>query len=171
MAIRLNKKSDFKEIPRDDRQKRIDSALLRYAKRPDALIEILHIVQESYGFIPLSLMATIARRLKLPASRIYGVVTFYHFFSTTPKGEHTCVVCTGTACHVKGSKEILDKVQKTYAVRSGETTPDGKLGLQTARCLGCCSLGPAVVIDDQIVPKSDAQKVIALIRERMGQKP
>ncbi|OIO38306.1 MAG: hypothetical protein COT00_05115 [Candidatus Omnitrophica bacterium CG07_land_8_20_14_0_80_50_8] len=169
MSSGLNRLTDLeKPATEDARLKRIQTALKRYDARPDALIEILHIVEESYGYVPLWMMALLAKEMKVPPSRIYGVVTFYHFFSLKPKGEHTCVVCTGTACHVRGSQRVLNDIEDEFSVRAGETTPDGKLGLQTARCLGCCSLGPVTVIDNEIIPKSEPEKIVALIHEKAG---
>ncbi|OIO38193.1 MAG: hypothetical protein AUJ72_02840 [Candidatus Omnitrophica bacterium CG1_02_46_14] len=169
MTLPLNYKKDLAKPPEDDmRLKRIQSALKRHNRRPDALIEILHIAEESYGYIPLWMMAYLAKEMKVSPSRIYGVVTFYHFFSLKAKGDHTCVVCTGTACHVKGSAKVLNEIEETFSVRAGETTPDGKLGLQIARCLGCCSLSPVAVMDNQIIPKAMPNKMVALIHEKAG---
>src|SRR6516165_644830 len=85
--------------------------------------------------------------MKLPPSKVYGVATFYHFFSLKPKGEHTCVVCTGTACYVKGAGDLLTAVERAVNAHAGETTAGGKLSLLTARCLGACGIAPAVVLD------------------------
>jgi bidirectional [NiFe] hydrogenase diaphorase subunit len=114
------------------------------------------------------MMAYLSKEMKVPPSRIYGVVTFYHFFSLKPKGEHTCVVCTGTACHVKGSLKVLNQIEEEFTVKAGGMTADGKLGVQTARCLGCCSLGPVAVFDNDIVPKAEPEKLVALIHEKAG---
>jgi bidirectional [NiFe] hydrogenase diaphorase subunit len=92
----------------------------------------------------------IARGLKAPPSRVYGVATFYHFFSFKPRGEHTCVVCLGTACYVKGAGDVLAALEKEAGVASGGTTKDGKVSLLTARCLGACGIAPAVVYDNQV---------------------
>ena len=167
MNPKLNTLDAIKNAPAEDsRSKRVQAALKRNG-RQDSLIEILHMVQEYYGYIPLWMMNFLAKEMKVPASRIYGVATFYHFFSLKPKGDHTCVVCTGTACHVKGSKDVIDKVAKEFSIEPGETTPDGKLGLQTARCLGCCSLGPVVVLDNEIVAKVDKDKIVALVKKKL----
>ena len=99
---------------------------------------------------------------------MFGVVTFYHFFSLKPKGKHTCLVCTGTACYVKGAQDILTTIEKTYGLKPGEVTPDDRLGLQTARCIGACGLAPAIVVDEQVVAKVDAAKVGSLIEARIG---
>ena len=171
MKSKLNPLDAFKNTaPEDSRIKRIQGALKRCEGRRDVLIEILHMVQEYYGYVPLWVMNYLAKEMKVPASRIYGVVTFYHFFSLKPKGDHTCVVCTGTACHVKGSKDVIDKVAHEFSIQPGETTPDGKLGLQTARCLGCCSLGPVVVLDNEIVAKADKDKIVPLIKKTLESK-
>jgi len=166
---RLNHLKDLEKPGEDDaRMKRIQMVLKRHEKRADALIEILHTVEESYGFVPLWMMAYLSKEMKIAPSRIYGVVTFYHFFSLKPKGEHTCVVCTGTACHVKGSMRVLNHIEEQFLVKAGGMTADGKLGLQTARCLGCCSLGPVAVVDNQIVGKAEPEKLAALIHEKAG---
>ena len=166
---RLNRTADLAMPAGEDaRLKRIQTALNRNARRADSLIEILHIVEESYGFIPLWMMAYLSKELRVPPSRRYGVVTFYHFFSLKPRGEHTCVVCTGTACHVKGSMSVLRAIEDEFAVRPGETTEGGKLGLQTARCLGCCSLGPVAVFDNELLPKVESGKITALIHRKTG---
>lgn len=152
----------------DARLKRITGAMTRQQKRADALIEILHVVQECYGYVPVPMMKLLSKELRVPPSRIFGVVTFYHFFSLKPKGEHTAVVCTGTACHVKGAKQILDRLESEFKVKAGDTTEDGKLGLQTARCIGCCSLGPVCVVDDEILSKTQADRVVAVVRQKAG---
>ena len=95
----------------------------------------------------------VARALKLPPSRVYGVATFYHFFSLAPRGEHTCVVCLGTACFVKGAGDLLASVEKSLGVTAGHTTADGKVSLLTARCLGACGIAPAVVFDNEVAGK------------------
>lgn len=169
MIPQLNRSTDLAKLSEDDtRLKRIQVALKRCERRSDSLIEILHIIEESYGYIPLWMMVHLSKELKVAPSRIYGVVTFYHFFSLKPKGEHTCVVCTGTACHVKGSMQVLNGIEDEFSVRAGETTADGKLGLQTARCLGCCSLGPVSVFDNELHPKVETAKLAALIHQKTG---
>ena len=95
--------------------------------------------------------------LRVPLSRAYGVATFYHYFTLKPAGEHTCVVCTGTACYIKGAGQLLTTMEKDLGIRPGETTPDGKVSLLTARCFGSCGLAPAVVYDQQVAGKVTAQ--------------
>lgn len=149
----------------DPRYKLVDRTLKRFHYQQDALIEVLHTAQEAFGFLDDDLMIYIARALKLPQSWVYGVATFYHFFSLEPQGEHTCVVCMGTACYVKRAAEIIATVQDEFGIAPGETTADGKLSLATARCLGSCGLAPVMVIDDQVLGKETPDTAITQLRE------
>jgi bidirectional [NiFe] hydrogenase diaphorase subunit len=167
----------LKEAPRtaditkaDTRYKRIAAAMTKHQRRPDALIEVLHKVQDAFGYVPLDAMRFIAREMRIPPARIYGVVTFYHFFSLKPKGRHNCVICTGTACHVKGAQAIVQEIQRKLHLKPGQTTPDGKLGVQIARCIGCCGLAPAVVLDDQVLAKVDPAEIVGVLQARLGGK-
>ena len=109
----------------DPRFKLVDRTLKRFQYQQDALIEVLHTAQEVFGFLEDDLLIYVARQLKLPLSWVYGVATFYHFFSLKPQGEHTCTVCMGTACYVKQAAEILALLQSEFGVAPGQTTPDG----------------------------------------------
>lgn len=134
----------------DKRFKMLDASMKRHRHQPDALIEVLHTAQELFGHLDNDLLLYIAHSLKLPPSRVYGVATFYHFFTFTPKGAHTCVVCMGTACYVKGAANVLASLEQRVQIHAGETTPDSQLSLLTARCLGACGLAPAVVFDGEV---------------------
>jgi bidirectional [NiFe] hydrogenase diaphorase subunit len=159
------------ELPRTDtRYKRILAAITKHQRRPDALIEVLHKVQDAFGYIPLDAMRFIAREMRVPPSRIYGVATFYHFFALKPKGKHNCVICTGTACHVRGAQAIVNEIQKHLGLKPGQTTGDGKLGVQIARCIGCCGLAPAVVLDDRVLAKVNPATIVDLLRAHLGGK-
>lgn len=153
----------------DTRFKVIDRVMKRHQFQQDALIEVLTAAQESFGYLREDVLIHIARQLKLPLSWVYGVVTFYHFFSLAPKGRHHCIVCLGTACYVGRSAEILAALENRFGVRSGETTPDGELTLSTARCLGSCGLAPVVVLDGEILggqsPENAGGRVEALLAE------
>ncbi len=131
----------------DKRFKILDVTMKRHQYQPDALIEVLHKAQELFGFLDPGVLHYVARGLKLPPSRVYGVATFYHLFTLKPQGEHTCVVCMGTACFVKGAGLLLRAVEELAHVKAGETTADGKLSVLTARCIGACGIAPAVVFD------------------------
>ena len=124
----------------------------RHQYSGDALIEVLHTAQELFGFLSPPLLKAIARKLRLPPSRVLGVATFYHFFSLKPKGEHTFVVCIGTACYVAGALGLVEKLEKR-CVRAGQTTPDGKVSVETARCIGSCGLAPAVIYDGSVLAR------------------
>jgi bidirectional [NiFe] hydrogenase diaphorase subunit len=141
----------------DKRFKMLDAAMKRLQYQPDTLIEVLHTAQGLFGYLEEDLLYYVARQLKLPPSRVYGVATFYHFFSLKPKGAHTCVVCMGTACYVKGADALLEALEGQCRVRAGETTPDGRLSLLTARCLGACGIAPAVVFDDKVAGHQSAE--------------
>jgi bidirectional [NiFe] hydrogenase diaphorase subunit len=131
----------------DKRLKILDVAMKRQQYQHDALIEVLHKAQQLFGFLDAGVLRHVARGLRLPPSRVYGVATFYHLFSLKPQGEHTCVVCMGTACFVKGADRLLRAVEEAAHVKAGETTPDGRLSVLTARCIGACGIAPAVVYD------------------------
>lgn len=162
-------KTTLPEVSRTDpRIKLIAAKIKKEQRRPDALIEILHTAQNAYGYLPLHILAYITHELNLPPSRVYSTVSFYHFFSMKSKGEHTCLVCTGTACYVKGAQQLLDAVEAAYGIKAGEVTADNQFGLSVARCIGACGLAPAVVIDDEVQAKIDAQGIVAKIQEKTG---
>lgn len=131
----------------DKRFKVLDVAMKRQQFQPDALIEILHKAQELFGYLEHDVLFYVARGLKLPPSRVWGVATFYHLFSLKPQGAHTCVICMGTACFVKGADRLLLAVQECAGIKPGETTSDKQLSLLTARCIGACGIAPAAVYD------------------------
>jgi bidirectional [NiFe] hydrogenase diaphorase subunit len=143
----------------DKRFKLLEVTMKRHQFRSDALIEVLHAAQELFGFLETDLLVFIARHLKLPPSKVYGVATFYNFFTLRPNGEHTCVVCTGTACYVKGANALLHAIEQLAGITTGETTPDGKLSLVTARCLGACGIAPAVVLDGTVKGKETPESI------------
>ncbi len=134
----------------DKRFKVLEVTMKRHLYQHDALIEVLHSAQQLFGYLEPDLLYFIAHHMKLPPSKVYGVATFYHFFTLKPQGKHTCVVCTGTACYVKGADNLLAAVGEAVHVKPGETTADGEVSLLTARCLGACGIAPAVVLDGTV---------------------
>lgn len=143
---------DGKLYPSGDKRFRVlEATMKRHQYQPNALIEVLHKAQELFGYLEQDVLLHIAHSLKLPPSQVYGVATFYHFFSLKPAGIHTCVVCMGTACFVKGAASLLTAVEQVAHIQAGETTRDGRLSLSTARCLGACGSAPAVVLDGHVV--------------------
>src|SRR5664279_3367561 len=124
----------------DKRFKILEVHMKKHQFRHDALIEVLHKAQELFGYLEDDLLLFVSYKLKLPPSRVYGVATFYHFFTLKPKGEHTCVVCMGTACYVKGAEKVISAVQANLKIKPGETTADNKVSLLIARCIGARGL-------------------------------
>ncbi|NOS70122.1 MAG: bidirectional hydrogenase complex protein HoxE [Verrucomicrobia bacterium] len=149
----------------DKRFKILEVHMKKHQFRHDALIEVLHKAQELFGYLEDDLLLFVSYKLKLPPSRVYGVATFYHFFTLKPKGEHTCVVCMGTACYVKGADKVLASIQEKLGVRAGETTADNTVSLLTARCIGACGIAPAAVYDGTVTPRQTPQSALDQIEK------
>lgn len=149
--------------PVDRRWRLVEATMRRHGRRPDSLIETLHTVQTTYGYIDRKVLRRVAEALGVPLSQAFGVATFYHFFTLEPPGEHNCVVCMGTACYIKGAPGILTALEQRLGVRAGATTADGSVSLLAARCVGSCGLAPAVVFDGQVVGKLDEAGTLARI--------
>ena len=163
--IRRTASSTAPEHPSGDKRfKILETHMKRFQHQADALIEVLHKAQELFGFLDNGLLLFVARGLKLPPSRVYGVATFYHFFNLKPQGAHTCVVCMGTACYVKGADKVLAAVEKEVGVKVGETTPDNQLSLLTARCIGACGIAPAVVYDGAVTARQTPETALEQIK-------
>jgi bidirectional [NiFe] hydrogenase diaphorase subunit len=143
---------------KDNRDKFLERAMSRHNYAGDALIEVLHTAQEMYGHLTPELLRTIAAKLRLPPSHVLGVATFYHFFSLEPKGEHSYIVCLGTACYVKGALGLLSTLERRCA-KSGSTSPDGRVSVDSARCIGACGLAPAVIRNGDIVGRLTAEQL------------
>jgi len=146
----------------DKRWKIVEATMRRNGYQPDALIETLHTVQELFGFIDENALHFVTSKLPVSPSKALGVATFYHYFQMKPQGKHTCSICTGTACHIKGGEEILEDIRDHYMLNPGETTPDGKVSLLTVRCIGACGLAPAAVMDGEVV----GNLTVEMIREQ-----
>ncbi len=132
----------------------------RHQYRGDALLEVLHTAQELFGYLSTDLMRRISRGLKQPPSRVYGVATFYNFFTLKPQGIHTCALCMGTACYVKGADLVQKALEDQLEIVAGQTRPDGQATLRIARCLGACGLAPAAVFDGTVVGGLDSTKAL-----------
>ena len=167
--ITKNKKSRLPEILEhasgDKRFKILEAHMKKHQFKHAALIEVLHKAQELFGYLEDDLLLFISHKLKLPPSRVYGVATFYHFFTLKPKGEHTCVVCMGTACYVKGADKVVEAVQNQLKIKPGETTADNKVSLLTARCIGACGIAPAVVYDGTVTPRQTPESTVEQINK------
>lgn len=129
------------------------------------LIQVLNGVQEYYGYVPKEAMIYISEEMQIPVAEIYGVVTFYSRFSLKPKGKYNICVCQGTACYVKGSERILDKVKQELGIGIGETTEDGMFSLEPTRCLGACGLAPVFTVNGEVYGKATVEKVKKVLDE------
>jgi bidirectional [NiFe] hydrogenase diaphorase subunit len=140
-----------RSAPGDDKRwRQVDVRMRRLGYRPDGLIEVLHTTQEVFGYLDDEALSYVGESLGVPPSKVYGVATFYSHFALKPQGVHTCVVCTGTACYINGARALLGAIYEKLGVKPGGTTPDGKTSVLKARCLGACSMAPAVVLDGQV---------------------
>lgn len=143
----------------------LDETILRYNHEPTALIQVLHAAQHLFGFLSADVLRYVAAALKLPLSQVYGVVTFYHLFTMVPRGKHQILVCTGTSCHVRGSKTILERLEQQLGIKEGETTKDNLFSLNCARCIGACALAPAIAIGDDVYGKLSPDKIPRLCQK------
>lgn len=149
----------------DDKYAAIANVIDLYRDKEGSLIQILHLAQQIYGYLPLELQAFIADSLSVPLSEISGVITFYSFFSTEPRGRHTIRVCLGTACYVRGGKKIVESLKEKLDVDVGGTTQDGKFTFEVARCIGACGLAPAMMIDDTVYKQVNVNRLNAILAQ------
>jgi bidirectional [NiFe] hydrogenase diaphorase subunit len=152
------------QIGADKRFKILEAHIKKFQLRHDALIEVLHKAQELFGFLDDNVLHFVSDMLRLPSSRVYGVATFYHYFKLKPQGLHTCVVCLGTACYVKGASKVLETIEAHTGIAAGETTADKRLSLLTARCIGACGIAPSVVYDGVVTPRQTAESALERIK-------
>jgi bidirectional [NiFe] hydrogenase diaphorase subunit len=145
----------------------LDQTLEHYHYEPTALIQVLHAAQHLFGYLSADVLRYVAAALKLPLSQIYGVVTFYHFFTMVPRGKHQILVCTGTSCHVRGSKTILERLEQQLGIKAGETTKDNLFSLSSARCIGACALAPAIAVGDDVYGKLSPDKIPRLCQREL----
>ena len=141
----------------------VDGIIERYKLKPGALIPVLEEIQETIGYLPKAIQRKVALGLNIPFSEVYGVVTFYSFFTITPRGRHTVRCCLGTACYVRGGKRIAETIEHAFSVKEGETTPDRRFTFETVRCLGACGLGPAMVVNNDIHGRVKPAKVKGIL--------
>lgn len=151
-----------KVLPAEELDK-LDQVIDRYAGRPGYLIAALKDAQEIFGYLPMEVQGRIAYGLDISASHVYGVVTFYSFFTVTPRGRHTIRLCLGTACYVKGSKDIVEIMQRDAGLEVGKTSPDGRFTLVGVRCLGACGLAPVMMINEDTHPNIDPRNTVKIL--------
>jgi bidirectional [NiFe] hydrogenase diaphorase subunit len=148
----------------DSRFGLLDAELDRRGLQPSALLEFLHTAQELFGFLSDDLLRYLANRLGLPLSRVLGVATFYNLFTFAPRGAHTCTVCLGTACYVKGAGEIMAGLEELQGAQAGQAGTDGALSVVVARCIGACGAAPAVAFDGELRGRQDRAAVLAQVK-------
>lgn len=139
--------------------------LASYPRDRAVLIAVLQDVQQEYHYLPRPVLKGVAQALDVPVSQVYAVATFYRAFSLQPRGRHTIRVCTGTACHLKGSPSLAATIEREFGIRHGETTPDMRLTLETVNCLGACALAPVVMIDSNYHPKLTSQTLLKVLEQ------
>ncbi len=136
-----------------------------FNNEPLELINILHRTQEHFGYLPAEVQEAIADKLNISTAQVYGVVTFYSFFTMTPKGKHPISICMGTACYVRGAEKVLDEFKKELAIQVGQTTPDGKFSLSSLRCVGACGLAPVVLVCNKTYGRVAPDDVKVILKE------
>lgn len=152
-------------VSEEEKLKMIEEVIETYKDKEGSLIQILHMVQAINGYLPISIQELIAKELDKPLSEVSGVVSFYSFFSTKPKGKHTINVCLGTACYVRGGKKIVERLQELLDVEVGGTTKDNVFSLEVMRCIGACGLAPAMSIDGQVYKQVNPHKLNFILEQ------
>jgi NADP-reducing hydrogenase subunit HndA len=132
---------------------------------PQELINVLHKCQEHFGYLPAEVQEVVSNQLAVPVARIYGVITFYSFFTMTPKGKHPISICMGTACYVRGAEKVLDEFKKELGLQVGQTSGDGKFSLSSLRCVGACGLAPVVMVGDKTYGRVAPDDVKNILKE------
>jgi len=143
----------------------VDEIVAKYQGEEGVLIQVLQDIQAEYNWLPEEVLIQVSKRLEVPLSEAYRIASFYKAFSLTPRGRHLVNVCLGTACHVRGAPKILDKVEQLLGIKGGETTPDQKFSLERVNCLGCCALGPVIVVDGEAHGKLAAANVKEILNK------
>lgn len=144
---------------------KVENLIESYVDKKEQLISLLQDIQAEFNYIPQDVLVRISQRLDIPLSQVFGVATFFQSFSLKPRGRHTITVCLGTACHIRGGQRLVDKMERDYSLKPGETTEDQRFSLETANCLGCCALGPVVVVDGKYESQVDPQKLDKVLKK------
>ncbi|MGM0567135.1 MAG: NADH-quinone oxidoreductase subunit NuoE [Bacteroidota bacterium] len=152
------------ELKKQDIDK-IKAICTSFDHKPGNLINVLHQAQEHFGYLPAEIQEAIAQELNMSAAKVYGVVTFYSYFTMTPKGRYPVSICTGTACYVRGAENVLEEFKKELGIAVGETSEDGKYSLSCLRCVGACGLAPVVLVGEKTYGRVAPDDVKAIIEE------
>ena len=144
---------------------KVENLIESYIDKKEQLISLLQDVQAEFNYIPQDVLVRISQKLEIPLSQVFSVSTFFQAFSLKPRGRHTVTVCLGTACHIKGGQRLVDKMERDYDLKPGEATEDMRFSLETANCLGCCALGPVMVIDGKYESKVTPDKLDKILKK------
>lgn len=154
----------LKESLNKDKFNELENFINSLKEKKGALIEVLHKAQHIFGYLPKDVQLFISKKLNIPSSKVFGVVSFYSYFTTKPRGEYVINICLGTVCFVKGADKIMEKFEQELNIKCGETTPDGKFTLEGLRCVGACGLAPVVVVNEKVYGKvslDDVEKILS----------
>lgn len=136
-----------------------------FSNDPQELINVLHSCQEHFGYLPAEIQEVVAEKLNVPVARVYGVVTFYSFFTMVPKGKHPISICLGTACYVRGAEKVMDEFRKELGIKVGQCTADNKFSLSSLRCVGACGLAPVVLVGEKTYGRVSPDDVKNILKE------
>jgi NADH:ubiquinone oxidoreductase subunit E len=156
---------DRAEQPEVDFRALDDLILERFAGDKENLIMILQAINKEYNHLPRPALNYVSTRLDVPLSQIYGIATFYSMFSLEPRGRNIVTICLGTACHVRGGERIKERLESNLGIPAGATTQDMRFTLETVRCIGCCSLGPVVTVNEKVYARTDSEKTVKILEE------
>jgi len=172
MQSSVNKNTYQKNEPLGDEAKKavIDTIIDEHKDIPGATMVVLNELQSAIGFISEPMQAYVATRLRVPYSRVHGVVSFYSFFTTTPRGKHTVKFCMGTACYVGGTPMLIEKTKQLLGVEPGETTADGNITFEVCRCVGACSQAPVIVVDEDVIGRVRPNKLPQMLKPVLEEK-
>ena len=144
---------------------KVDSLIDSYADKKEELISLLQDIEAEFNYLPQDVLVRVSQKLDIPLSQVFSVATFFKAFTLKPRGRHLVTVCLGTACHVRGGQRLVDKLERDYGIKPGETTEDMRFTLETVNCLGCCALGPVVVVDGKYESQMNADKLDRVLRK------
>jgi len=144
---------------------KVEALIESYSARKEQLIALLQDVQVEFNYLPQDVLIRISQKLEIPLSQVFSVATFFKAFSLKPRGRHTVTICLGTACHVRGGQRLVDKMERVYCLKPGETSEDEKFTLETANCLGCCALGPVMVVDGKYESQMTPDKLDKVLKK------
>ena len=148
----------------DSSSRRVDSIIDSYVGKKELLISLLQDIQAEFNYLPRDVLVRVSQKLDIPLSQLFSIATFFRAFSLEPRGRHLVTVCLGTACHVRGAQRMVDKLERDYDLRAGGTTEDSRFTLETVNCLGCCALGPVLVVDAKYESQMNPDKLDRVLR-------